>query len=202
MNELKRKYEQEFLEDDLLILKENQEYNETKRANYLSYTERYFKRYYRLNVKVKRNDHLILLHSNKVAVCSLAPTHPLLNKEKYKVEKIEFIQFVNDEMRGKHKHFANNLNFDQPLCKIIATNLKPDENETDTISFMIYSSLNAKLVEINEKLFEQPELIQDKPNEGYLAILLPKLDNINTQLSKLITHVEYLNETEQLKKAY
>jgi len=196
MNELQRNYEQDIHEDDLMILKENQEY-ETKRANYLSYTERYFKRYYRLNVKVKQNDHLVLLHSNKVAVCSLAPTHPLLDKEKYKVEKIEFIQYVNDEMRGKHKHFANNLNYDQPLCKIIAKNLKPSENETDTISFMIYSCLNAKLVEINEKLFEQPELIQEKPNnEGYLAILLPKLDNLNTQLAKLITHSEYLNETE------
>lgn len=49
-------------EDDLLILKENEEISTNKKLQYLSYTERYFKKFYKLNVRYALNDHLIMLH--------------------------------------------------------------------------------------------------------------------------------------------
>jgi len=52
----------EMNEDDLLILKENEEISTNKKLQYLSYTERYFKKFYKLNVRYANNDHLILMH--------------------------------------------------------------------------------------------------------------------------------------------
>ena len=192
----KRKYHNYDLEDDLIILSENKNDSDTKRAHYLSYTERYFKRYYKLDLKYPQNDHLILMHSNKVAVCLIAPTHPILDKQKYNVKKVEFIQNVNEEMSGKHKHNAKNVNVSQPICKVYCQVLNKKEDEFSERYFILYSCLNAKLLEINERLLTNPELIQEKPDtEGYYAILMPKLDNLNEQISDLITHSEYIEST-------
>jgi hypothetical protein len=194
-NNNKRKYQSQDNEDDLIILNENFDNFASKRVQYLSYTDRYFKRYYKLDVKYKGNNHLIFMHSNRVAVCSIAPSHPILNKSKYKIEKIEFIQNVNEEMSGKHKHNAKNVNVDQPICKVYCKNLIKEENELDEVYFLICSCLNAKLIEINERLLKEPELLQKKPfTEGFIAILMPKLDNISEQISELIDNNTYLEK--------
>ena len=191
----KRKYQSQDNEDDLIILNENLENSDTKRVQYLSYTDRYFKRYYKLNVRQKNNDHLILMHSNRVAVCSIAPSHPILDTSKYKVTSIEFIQQVNEEMSGKHKHNANNVNIDQPICKVYCKNLKQEESELEEVYFLICSCLNAKLIETNERILKEPSLLQTHPfTEGYIAILMPKLDNISQQISELIDHARYTIE--------
>ena len=179
-------------EDDLIILKQNEN---AKKAHYLSYTDRYFTRYYKLDVRHANNDHLILMHSNRVAVCAIAPSHPLLDKSKYKVSSVEFVQSVNEEMSGKHKNFAKNLHVSQPFCKVHCQRLdmEPSETPGDQTVFTIYSCLNAKLIELNEKLLKTPELLQEKPfTEGFLAVLFPKLDTLNEQLSELITHDQYV----------
>ncbi|RMZ99882.1 Simiate [Brachionus plicatilis] len=191
--DLKRKFHCEDNEDDLIILNENA--SKSKLAHYLSYTERYFKKYYKLNIKYPNNDHLIMMHSNRVAVCFIAPSHPILNIKKYKVIKIEYIQNVNEEMSGKHKHHAKNVNANQPLCKVYCDVLEKEEKEPGEKYFIIYGCLNAKLIEINERLIKKPELIQEKPHtEGFFAILMPKLDSISDQLSDFLTHSEYLNK--------
>lgn len=167
--------------------------DEAKKMTYPSYIERYFTKYYKLNVKYPKNDHLLLLHSNKVVICSLAPSHPILDKTQFKIEKIEFIQQVNEEMSGKHKNNAKNLNVLQALCRI--TCIKLNTEPIVSAKFTIYSCMNAKLIEINEKLLTEPELLQNKPEtHGFLAILFPKLDDINKQLSDLLTESEYLKE--------
>jgi len=135
------------------------------------------------------------MHSNKVAVCTIAPSHPALDTKNYKLDRVEFIQEVSSEMSGKHKHNAKNLNVLQPLCKIYCQKLNENMNEC---YFVVYSCLNAKLLEINERLLTQPELLKNKAGtEGYLAILMPKLDNLKEQLNELVDYSQYL---EELKK--
>ncbi len=195
-----RKYQSQDNEDDLIILNENLGDSDSKRLQYLSYTDRYFKRYYKLDVRSKKNDHLILMHSNKCAVTSIAPSHPILNKQKYKIERIEFIQQVNEQMSGKHKHNAKNVNVDQPICKVYCKNLMPDQDELEDVYFLICSCLNAKLIETNDKLLTQPDLLQSKPfTDGYIAILMPKLDNLSQQLTDLIDHSTFLEKNKNLE---
>ena len=204
--DLKRKFQMQEIEDDILTLTENQNDSDSKRAQYLSYTDRYFKKYYKLNVKYENNDHLILVHSNKVAVCAIAPSHPVLDSTKYKIIRVDFIQKVNEAMSGKHKHNANRLNNVQGLCKIIASKVgehTPETNdESEEETFIIYSCLNAKLVEINEKLLKNPELLQSKAQtDGYLAIMITNLDTWKDQISSLTTHEEYVKYISEKNKA-
>ena len=61
---------------------------------------------------------------------------------------------------------------------------------------MICSCLNAKLIETNERLLKEPQLLQEIPfTEGYIAILMPKLDNLSQQINELIDHSTYLEKT-------
>ena len=137
------------------------------------------------------------MHSNRVAVCTIAPSHPALDTTKHKIDRVEFIQEVSSEMSGKHKHNAKNLNVLQPLCKIYCK--KINEN-MDECFFVVYSCLNAKLLEINEKLLTKPDLMQTKPvTEGYFAILMPKLDNLSEQINELLTHEQYMEELNKRK---
>lgn len=195
-------------EDDLLLLDLLESGAESRIANYKSYIDRYFTKYYKINFRQARNDHLILMHSNKIAVCSLAPSHPVLDTSRYRVVRVEYLQTVNDEMSGKHKHNAKNLNQNQPICRLHAKVLKTDESAEDTLEpkeavgderiFVFYSFLNAKLLETNDRLAEQPELVQTKPaTEGFIAIMMPKLDNLKDQLKELIDHDEYIKSTTQ-----
>ncbi len=181
-------------EDDLIILAENENASESKIANYKSYTDRYFKKYYKLDVRYENNDNLLLIHSNKIVVCTLAPSHPILNKLKYKIDKVQFMQQVNEEMSGKHKHNAKILTNQMGLCRLYYTSL----DKTDTIDekdryFVVYSCLNGKLIETNQKLIQNPELLQNKAStEGYLAIMMTKLDSWKAQIDELTTHEQYL----------
>lgn len=189
----KRKFFMQDHEDDLMILAENQNISESKRAHYLSYTDRYFKKYYKVNVRYEDNDHLVLVHTNKICVCTLAPSHPALDATKYKIDRVEFVQKVNEEMTGKHKHHAKLTTNQAPLCKLHATRLDLEDSDPEKAQvFIIYSCLNAKLIEINEKLVENPDLLQKKAaTEGFLAIMMTKLDSWKDQINELMTHEQY-----------
>ena len=193
----KRKFLQADNEDDLMALKDYQRLLEagsagqdgTIKFNYPTFIERYFTKHYMLDVKHANNDHLILIHSNKVAVIALAPTHTLLvNKDKYKLDRVEFVQQVSEEMSGKHKHNAKNVNFNQPICKLHCR-----ETDETVKSFVVYACLNAKLAEINENIVKNPQLLIDKPDtEGHIAILIPRLESLKEQCSLFKTHEEFL----------
>ena len=193
----KRKLLQADNEDDLMILADYEKISDPKKFHYLSYLERYFTKYYMLDVRMPFNDHLIMVHSNKVVVCALAPSHPALNASKYRIKKVEFIQQVNEEMRGKHKHHANNVNSNQPICRIHCENMIPQGNTDETSeknlsSFLVYACLNAKLIETNERLLKNPVLVQIKPDtEGYIGVLLPKLDNLREQINLFKTQSDF-----------
>lgn len=177
-------------EDDLLVLNMLESGAESRIGTYKSYIDRYFTKYYKTNVRYPSNDHLVLMHSNKIAVCALAPSHPVLDTSRYTVTRVEYVQGVSDEMSGRHKHNASLVNVNQPLCRLHATAVT--DVDADQV-FVVYSCLNAKLIEVNERLVQQPGLVQSKPTtDGFIAILMPKLDSLKEQLNDLITHDQYL----------
>ena len=172
---------------------------EAKKFNYPSFVERYFRKYYKLDIKRPFNDHLVLLHSNRVCVCTVAPSHPVLNKAKYKIERIDFTQNVSENMKGKHKQNAKVLHVLQPFCHIFCKNIQTEPQSDE--KFTIYSCINAKLIEVNDEVVKNPELLQDKPeSDGYLVILYPRIDKIMDQFTSLITHEEYVKENNLERK--
>ena len=136
-------------------------------------------------------------------MCTIAPSHPILDVARFKVTKIEFVQQVTDEMSGKHKHFAKNVNVDQPICKIYCNDLTKlnEQNLPTEVYYLICSCMNAKLIETNEKLVAQPDLIQTDPfRQGFVAILMPKLGNLNDQVGGLLAHADYTTQIQNRTK--
>ena len=65
-------------------------------------------------------------------------------------------------------------------------------DELDNAYFLICSCLNAKLIETNDQLIANPQLVQSKPStQGYVFILMPKLDNLKEQIAAMVTHEAY-----------
>ena len=62
----------------------------------------------------------------------------------------------------------------------------------DGSTLQIKSSMRGSILEINQRLLCNPELLVDAPwREGYLAILLPKMDEVAKIQRELSSEAEY-----------
>ncbi|XP_015906225.1 protein Abitram [Parasteatoda tepidariorum] len=110
-----------------------------------------------------------LLHSNRLCLITIAPTHPILT-ECLNIHSIEFnsvgnVNRLSNKVSGKFKRGAQKLKEKSVICK-----LKCDNDS----EYILYSCVAGKLVEINEKLIENPNLLKEKPwSDGYVGIIMP-----------------------------
>lgn len=152
-----------------------------------SVTQRYYTPRYCVDERGKGEDHLVLFHSNRICLITLAASHPIL-KEKKDIGKINFqvsanVDRLKNKVSGKGKHGAQFLHPNSPLCYIECL---------DGSTYTVRSCIQGKLVEINDALIENPKLLIEKPDaEGYVAIVLPGINNSNQQKQKLLTVEEY-----------
>ena len=134
-------------------------------------TERYFTTYYRINFPKKGDDICIRIHSNRLCMISLAPSHAIFQGDR-KIAKIDFqitekLNRADNAVSGKAKHGAQPLHETSKICTITCS---------DDKSWVIRCGMNGKLTEANTDLLENPELLRLPPHKGgYLAIVLPKL---------------------------
>jgi glycine cleavage system H lipoate-binding protein len=141
-----------------------------------NYIDRYFTQKFYINVGIDCNDFSVLIHSNKLCVITLAPSHPIVKKE-MKIRNIDFqvsknVNRLDNKTTGKRKRNAQLLTKSAPICFI--------ECE-DNVHYTVSSPIPGKLIEINEKLSENPELLHFNYNESYflksyIAIIIPKHD--------------------------
>lgn len=127
-------------------------------------TERYFKP--RI---IPENDQCILVHSNRLCLISIAPTHQIFSKN-LEIESVDFETVarknrLNNKVSGKFKRGGQKLKEKSIICVV---------KTCDGQEYIIYSCVCGTLVEVNEKLIEEPNLLRDKPwSDGYIAIILP-----------------------------
>ncbi|XP_062986278.1 protein Abitram [Elgaria multicarinata webbii] len=151
-------------------------------------TERYFTRWYKPDVKGNQyEDHCILQHSNRICVITIADAHPLLQKKKT-IQSISYQISANcsrlqNKVSGKSKRGAQFLTELAPLCRILCS---------DGEEYTIYSCIRGRLIEVNEKILDNPSLLQEKPStEGYIAVVLPKFEESKRITKGLLTRKEY-----------
>nr|XP_054767907.1 protein Abitram-like [Lytechinus pictus] len=107
-----------------------------------------------------------------------------------KIEKVDFQANANtnrmdNKVIGKNKRGAQNLQSESILCKVLCYGGQ---------SFTIYSCIKGKLVEVNETLSSHPELLVEKSStEGYVAIILVRLADYESQFQRTISEDEYSN---------
>lgn len=143
-----------------------------------SVSERYFR------AKLVRNDFqntaedsscedfLVMAHSNKIVVITLAPTHDLLRLKKT-VSRVDFeskernhrVSRLENQVSGKHKRGAQKVQKHSVLCSVECT---------DGSAYKVRACVSGKIVEINRRLLTEPGLLTSKPwSDGFVAIIQP-----------------------------
>lgn len=147
-----------------------------------SLVDRYFTKFYYQKPDVKDEDHQILFHSNRICLIGLAPSHVAFSKG---IKSIDFnignIDRRENHCSGKGKKGAMNL---QPTSALAIVTCK------DETQFRVVSCITGKLIEVNERLIDNPELLAQE-GDGYVAICLPKIENCDNIKQSLISGEEY-----------
>lgn len=163
--------------------------NFEKHQNYIN---RYFTKKFHVNATEKFNDLCFLVHSNRLCVITLAPSHPIV-RDKIKIEKIDFqvsknVNRLENKTSGKRKRNAQILTKAAPICFVECENDK---------RYTISSPVQGKLLEINDQLPTSPEVLQscyldNYHKQCYIAIVIPKHDVPVEELTKgLLSLDEY-----------
>lgn len=169
--------------------------------DFKSYTDRYFSKRYVLEVDgVKNNDIMIMFHSNRIAILSLAPSHYFFKKnEEYKINfSVGNVNRLSNVVKGKGKKGGQSLTPKSVVCKI---------EYNDGTSFDIPACMKGTLIEVNEELVNNPTLLKKQPDsDGFIAIILSSIAVSETTKSALLSHDDYLNtingvEAKQLEDA-
>lgn len=155
--------------------------------NYPTVVDRYFGKHYYFRNDSIDEAHIVLNHSNGICLVGLADTHVAIKKGiKTITYDVGNFDRSKNQVTGKAKRGAMNLQPNSCLAIITCQ---------DDTTYRIESVVQGKLVEINERLLTNPELFGIE-GEGYVAVVLPKLNHCKPQLDKLATEEEY-----QSKKA-
>lgn len=165
--------------------------NEIDFEKHQNFIERYFIQKFQINA-AEHNDICVLVHSNRLCVIALAPSHPVVC-DKIKIEKINFqisknTNRLENKTSGKRKRNAQTLVKGAPICFIECANGK---------RYTISTPVPGKLLEVNDQLPTSPEVLQFSFQDNYfkqcyIAIILPNYKIPIEDLTKdLISLDEY-----------
>lgn len=158
-------------------------------------TDRYFTPYYKMDVQSLGDDMCIWIHSNRICMLSLAPSHIILQANK-DIKTIDFrisdkLDRSLNKVSGKGKHGAQPLQTNSNICTISCL---------DGQIYVIKCCMIGKLVEVNEALLKNPQLLKESPHKGgYLAIILPNIKLLENLKQSLLTHDQYIELIKEKK---
>eukprot|EP00435_Cladocopium_sp_Y103_P046660 s512_g13.t1 len=142
------------------------------------------KGYERFYTQSDGGDMCVRRHPNGLFVIGLAPSHPLLAPSAPKVTQVTFgADLAENEAYGKRCRGGANVGLRTVLAEVTS----------EAESYNICCPIEARLVELNALLQEDPQLLQKAPeDEGFLAILQPRRPQ-DTQriLQKLLDESSY-----------
>lgn len=147
--------------------------------------DRYYTRYYFVRPEEPDQDHLVLMHSNRICLIGLAPNHVAFTKE---ITAIDFnignCDRSENKVKGKSKKGAMAL---QPTSALAMVQC------ADGAQYKVFSCITGKLVEVNESLVKskQAKELLHREGDGFIAIVLPKIDMLETIKASLMTEEQY-----------
>ena len=148
-----------------------------------SVVDRFFTRYYHIKPGRPKEVYMVLFHSNRVCLICLAPCHPILSQNLNDI-KISYNIGNSDrsanKVKGKGKKGGMALQPDSTLAILTS----------DNVNYKVPSCIRSKLIEVNDKLPNKPELLGQE-GDGYLAIVLPKPENCEDIKTSLLTQEQF-----------
>jgi len=159
----------------------------TDPLDYRTVTDRYYTKLYHIDKDRERShDILVLNHSNKICLITLAPSHPVLRKNLI-IKKVNFevskkVDRKTNKTTGKSKKGGQVL---EPISILAIV-------ETDEEKFPVQAIVPGKLVCINQELVDHPERLLSHPDsKGHIAIILPSRGLYEQTKLSLVTQDQY-----------
>jgi len=156
-----------------------------------SVTDRYYSRYYQVDPdRSRRHDFCVLIHSNKICLLSLAPSHPILTTQP-KIHNIDYdvsktVNRQTNKASGKSKKGAQLLGEKSILCRI------ETKSGEDIQEWPVQACVKGKLIGMNKALVDQPDLLVTQPwAEGHLAVVLLGLRDVEEVKKALLDQQAY-----------
>jgi hypothetical protein len=154
------------------------------KGEYPDVVDRYFTRYYhqKKSVNGDNEDHLVLLHSNRLCLVGLAKSHIAFTKGIVSVNyKIGNSDRSLNVVKGKHKKGGMNLQPDTALAVVKCQ---------DGSEYKVVSCMMGKLIETNERI-EKDVQILSVDGAGYIGVLMCKPENSEKIKNSLTTQKDY-----------
>lgn len=147
----------------------------------------------------KERQTCVLLHRNGIAVCCLAPEHPVL-RDNLRITAVDFrvgrdnVDFSQITVSGKKKAGAALLNPWSPICALVCSNgERHTVYRSDTTTpplrikyprviklifffyYLSYSGVKGALVTANKLLLDDPSLVANDPmGKGHVGVIMLK----------------------------
>ena len=161
---------------------------------YETVERRYFKRHYKM--QEDGEDQVVLLHSNRICLVSIAPKHPIIQNN-LRIANLEFevgrkskpTDRLSNKVSGKGKKGGQSIDERAILCWVHCENGS---------KYAIRSCVRGTLIEINPLVVKNPQLLAEKPlSDGHLAVILPKLpEGLERLKTELYTEEQYNTRTD------
>ena len=132
----------------------------------------------------RREDLMVLCHSNKICLISLAPSHPVI-RNRLVIDKVNLDVSKNIDRKtnkGKSKKGGQALQNDSILVIL----------ETQRKKYKVQAVVPGKLICMNKVILEDSQkVVSHHDSLGHIAILLPTKGQYESAKAKLISQEEY-----------
>ncbi|XP_053671628.1 protein Abitram [Anopheles nili] len=124
----------------------------------------------------------VLFHSNRICLVGLAKEHAAFQKGIRSVSfEVGKFDRSDNKVSGRKKSGGMILQYDSTLALVTCV---------DGTVCKVRSCVQGKLVEVNERVVNDPEIMQ-LDGEGFVAIVMPKIENCNALKEKLLSWESY-----------
>jgi hypothetical protein len=160
-----------------------------KAMYYNNIVDRYFTKFYIDQYTDK--EQYVFIHTNGIIMCGLGSNN-LLVKSGVKIKEVKDLNKMT-KVSGKRKHGGHVLNETEFILQFVmegAEDLNVHPGSTPDRQFCFSPKVKGKLIEINSKIFTNPEVIQNSPEKfGFLCMVMmndaKSVENLKERLEKL-----------------
>ncbi|XP_040174973.1 protein Abitram [Anopheles arabiensis] len=150
--------------------------------NQPSIVERFYTKLYSVPPNKTDEPQQILFHSNRICLVGLAKEHVAFEKG---IRSISFevgkFDRSENKVSGRKKSGGMILQADSTLALVTCV---------DGSVYKVRSCVQGKLVEVNERIVSRPDLMRTS-GEGYVAIVMPKIEHCDVLKEKLLSEEAY-----------
>lgn len=156
--------------------------------NQPSIVERFYTKLYSVPPNKTDEPQQILFHSNRICLVGLAKEHVAFEKG---IRSISFevgkFDRSENKVSGRKKSGGMILQADSTLALVTCV---------DGNVYKVRSCVQGKLVEVNERIVSRPDLMRTS-GEGYVAIVMPKIEHCDVLKEKLLSEEAYCEMCEK-----